>query len=93
MSTHWHAWTARTTLLTILLLLGTAAPAFAGPAPLDEGRRSGGATSPTADPSSTDLSTWGSIAIGAAGTLAIVLVAFALTVLVRRAHRGAPHPA
>jgi ABC-type Fe3+ transport system permease subunit len=90
MSTHWKLRTARTTLVTILLLLGTAAPALAGPYPLDKGSTG---TSPSPGPSSTDLSTWAGIAFGAAGTLAIVLVAFALTVLIRRAHREAPHPA
>jgi hypothetical protein len=90
---HWHFPSVRTILLTILVTIGTATPALAAPAPLVGGRGSGGDGSTAPATSSTDLTTWVSMGIGAAGTLVVVLAAFALTLLVRRTHQRAPHPA
>lgn len=77
------------TAATSLFLLAVAAPAFAGPVPLEETGSTGGG----AGPASGGTSLWTYIGYAAAVLLVIGLVAVASIAVSRHTHHHAPHPA
>ena len=81
------------TALTSVLLLVVGGPAFAGPAPLDDGGTTGGGGVPASVPSNEGTSLWTYIGYAAAVVVVIGLIAVVSTVLARHAHQHAPHPA
>ena len=82
-----------TVLLTIVLLVGGAVPAVAGPRPWPTDPSNGGRVVGGSDAASSALSTWLAIGIGVAATLMVLVLARPLAVLVRRLHRDEPRPA
>jgi hypothetical protein len=74
-----------------VLLVVMAGPAFAGPAPLDDGSTSGGGTAPA--PIASGSSLWTYLGYAAAVLAVIAVVMVASVVLTRQSHRHAAHPA
>ena len=74
-----------------LFLVVVAGPAYAGPAPLDDGSTSGGGTTPA--PIGSGSSLWTYLGYAAAVLAVIAVVMVASIVLTRQSHRHAAHPA
>lgn len=81
------------TAVTSLFLLAVAAPAFAGPVPLEETGTTGGGAGPASVPSSGGTSLWTYIGYAAAVLLVIALVAVVSIAVSRHTHHHAAHPA
>ena len=77
--------------LGTVLLVAVAGPAFAGPAPLDDGSSSGGGSAPAPTASGSSLWTYVGYAAGVLAVIAVVMIASML--LARLSHRHAAHPA
>lgn len=80
------------TVVGALLLVVVAGPAFAGPAPLDEGGATTG-SGPGSVPAGSGASIWTYIGYAAAVLLVVVVLTAASMAVTRHAHHHAPHPA
>jgi hypothetical protein len=74
-----------------VMMLVVAGPAFAGPAPLDDGSPSGGGSAPAPTGSGSSLWTYLGYVAAVLAVIAVVMVASVL--LTRQSHRHAAHPA
>jgi hypothetical protein len=79
------------TALVAAFLVVVGGPAFAGPAPLDDGGPSGGGTTPAQIGSGSSL--WTYVGYAAAALAVIAVVKVASIFLTRQSHRHAAHPA
>ena len=87
-----HIRTASALPVSLLLLVATAGPALAGPAPIEgEPAVGGGSSAPLVD-TSADMSTW--LAAGLGGGIVLVLVALVIAAMILLRHGGrSPHAA